>query len=181
MANLFLAVDPSDGDRHALASVLAESGASGVIPGRRVPIDNWHVTLRFLGSITEVRTDMLVARLDETLAVEPGRVWLDGLGAFPRLARATVIHSTVRDPAGTLDVLAAECDEAAVDVGLDSEDRPFTAHLTLARVRPPLDVRHVLAGVAPFSVPIDVSAVTLMRTRSVRGGVSYDRVERIEL
>jgi 2'-5' RNA ligase len=181
MANLFLAVDPSDEDRHALGSVLADSGASGVIPGRRVPIDNWHVTLRFLGTMTEVQTEMLVARLDETLTIQPGRVWLDGLGAFPKLARATVIYSTVSDPTGTLDALAAECDEAAVDVGLSAEDRPFTAHLTLARVRPPIDVRHVLAGVAPFSVPFDVSTVTLMRTRSVRGGVSYDRVERIEL
>ena len=94
MANLFLALDPSDDERHALASVLADSGASAVIPGRRVSIDSWHMTLRFLGELTEVQTETVVARLDDTLAVEPGRVWLDGLHAFPKQSRATVIHCT---------------------------------------------------------------------------------------
>jgi len=181
MANLFLAVDLSDDERHALAAILGDSGASDVVPGRRVPIENWHMTLRFLGEITEVQAETVMARLDDTLTMGPGRIWLDGLGAFPKVSKASVIHCPVRDPAGLLDVLAATCDEAAVDAGLEHEDRPFMPHMTLARVRPPVDVRRTIAGVEPFSVPVDVICVTLMRSRSVRGGVSYDRVQRIEL
>ncbi len=181
MANHFLAIDAADEDRHRLATVLGDVGASVVIPGRRVPIDNWHITVRFLGDLTDLQVEMLMGSLDETLAVEPGRVWLDGIGAFPKPSKASVVYCSVDDPGGLLGRVAGLCEEASLDAGLEPEDRPFHPHLTLSRVRPPVDVRHALAGIDRFRIPLDVTAVTLMRTRSVRGGVTYERVDQISL
>jgi 2'-5' RNA ligase len=181
MANHFLAVDASDEDRHRLATVLGDVGASDVIPGRRVPIENWHITVRFLGDMTDLAVETLMGRLDETLAVEPGRVWLDGIGAFPKPSKATVVYCSVDDPQSLLDRVAGLCEEASLDAGLEPEDRPFNPHLTLSRVRPQVDLRYALAGIDPFRIPLDVTAVTMMRTRSIRGGVTYERVDRITL
>lgn len=181
MSNQFLALDLSDEERHRLATILGDSGASDGIPGRRVHIANWHITVRFLGEVSDTQSDTLLGSLADTLMVKSGRVWLDGMGAFPKLSKASVAFCSVDDPEGVLTVLAAVCDEAAVDVGLEPEDRPFVPHLTLSRLRPPMDLRRVIGGMEFHRVPLDVTAVTLMRTRSIRGGVTYDRVERIAL
>jgi 2'-5' RNA ligase len=181
MANHFLALDISDEERHRLVAVLGTSGASDAVPGRRVPVANWHITLRFLGDLTDVRIETLIARLDGTLAVDPTRVWVDGIGAFPKPSKASVVFCSVDDPQGVLGALAGLCEEAAIDVGCEPEDRPFHPHLTLSRLRPPIDLRHSLSMIELSRVPIDVEAVSLMRTKSVRGGVEYDRIERIDL
>jgi 2'-5' RNA ligase len=181
MSNQFLAVDLQGEERHRLATVLGDSDVSDRLPGRRVPIANWHVTLRFLGEVSDVQAETLLARLDETLPEGSGKTWLDGIGAFPKPSRASVAFCSVDDPGGLLGVLAAVCDEAAVDVGLEPEDRPFVPHLTISRIRPPTDLRQVIERVEFQRIAIDVTSVTLMRTRSVRGGVEYDRVDRLKL
>ncbi len=181
MSSQFLALDLSEEERHRLAAVLGDSGASDGIPGRRVPIANWHITLRFLGEVSDTQSDSLLGRLAESLTVKSGRVWISGIGAFPKPSKASVAFGSVDDPEGVLTVLAALCDEAAVDVGLEPEDRPFVPHLTLSRIRPPMDLRRAIASIEFHRVPLDVTAVTLMRTSSIRGGVTYDRVDRIAL
>ena len=181
MANHFLAVDLADEARHRLAAVLTGSHATEVIPGRRVPIDNWHITIRFLGDVTDLQLELLMGRLDESVATDPDRVWLDGIGAFPKPSNASVVYCSVDDRDGLLSHLAGVCEEASVDIGLEPEDRPFHPHLTLSRVRPPIDLRRELDRIDPFRVALDVTALTLMRTRSVRGGVVYDRVDQLLL
>lgn len=181
MASHFLAVDLSDDQRHELATLLRDAGASDAIPGRRVPAENWHITVRFLGETSDVQSETLMANLDGALGVGPGRAWLDGIGAFPKPSKASVVYCPVDDAEGVLGLLAGLCDEAAIDVGFEPEDRPFVPHLTLARVRPPIDLRNAIAGIASIRVRVDVTAVTLMRTRSIRGGVTYDRLDRFDL
>jgi 2'-5' RNA ligase len=181
MSNQFLAFDLADEERHSVAAALAVSGASDGVPGRRIPIINWHTTLRFLGEVSDVQAENLLGRLDATLDVGPGRVWLDGIGAFPKSSRASVAFCSIDDPEGVLTVLAGLCDEAAIDVGLEPDDRPFVPHLTLSRIRPPQDLRLVMANIDLPRIPLDVTAVTLMRTRSIRGGVEYDRIDRLDL
>jgi 2'-5' RNA ligase len=181
MANHFLAVDLADEARHGLAAVLTDSHATDGIPGRRVPIDNWHITVRFLGDVTDLQLELLMGRLDETVAADPDRVWLDGIDAFPKPSNASVVYCSVDDREDLLGHLAGLCEEAAVDIGLEPEDRPFHPHLTLSRVRPPVDVQRVFDGIDPFRVALDVTTVTLMRTRSVRGGVIYDRIDQLAL
>jgi 2'-5' RNA ligase len=181
MSGQFLAVDLAGEERHRLATVLGDSGISDRLSGRRVPIANWHITVRFLGEVTDVQGETLMGRLDETLAVDSHRVWLDGIGAFPKPSKASVAFCSIDDPADVLGLLAALCDEAAVDVGLEPEDRSFVPHLSLSRIRPPMDLRKVIDSIEFQRIPIEVTSVTLMRTTSVRGGVRYDRVDRIDL
>jgi 2'-5' RNA ligase len=177
----FLAVDLSEEDRHALSAALTDASSSSPIPGKRPPARNWHITLRFLGDCTDVQADQIMFNLSETVDVHTGRVWCNGLGAFPRPSKAGVIYAAIDDQAGLLGYLAAVCSEAAMDAGFVPEDRPYVPHLTLARLRPALDVRTLFAGYGEFRAPIAVSAVTLMRTRRTRSGIHYDMVARLAL
>jgi len=179
--NAFLAVDLTDGERHALSAALAAASPGAPLPGRRQAPENWHVTLRFLGDLDPVTLDLVATEVASAVAASPGTVVCRGLGAFPRASRAAVIFCEIVDDAGLLATLAAQCEEAAVDAGMDPEDRPFVPHLTLSRLRPAVDVRHVFGAFGEFSVPIGVREVVLMRSGPSGGRLRYQILQRFGL
>jgi 2'-5' RNA ligase len=179
--NAFLAIDLADGERHDLAAALAEASPGPPLPGRRTDPANWHITLRFLGECGDEAIDRLVHVLDGDLDVARGRVTCRGLGAFPREAKASVVFVAVTDRDGLLARLAARCDAAAVDAGLPADERPFVPHLTISRLRPAADLRSVFATFGDFSVPVGVHTVSLMRSASTRGRLTYTTLERFPL
>jgi 2'-5' RNA ligase len=177
----FLAVDLTDDERHALSAALADASTGKPIPGRRPPVSNWHITLRFIGECSDVDADLVAHEVDRNLSVKPGRVFVSGLAAFPRPTRATVLFAAVDDPEDLLTHLASVCETAARDVGMDPEERSYTPHLTLSRLRPPMDLRHLIDSFGPFRVPVTVDTVTLFRSSRTRSAITYTPLHTITL
>lgn len=178
---MFLAVELDDTIRHALATRLEASLDGELLPGRPVRPENWHITLRFLGTTTERQRDQLLAHLDQHLVVAPFRVRFRGLGAFPRELKASVLWLGIGGEIEPLQKMAAICEVAAQEAGFEPEGRPFHPHLTLSRIRPPVEVRRLVDRVEPFGVICDVTAVTLYRSLLGRGPVQYEVVDRVAL
>lgn len=178
---MFLAVALDDQTRHGLAAGLEEALDGRRLPGKPVPVENWHVTLRFLGSTTTVLAEQILAHLDDHLAVAPFRVRLAGLGGFPRESRASVLRVGLDGDLESLGVIAEECEIAAERAGFEPEGRPFHAHLTLSRIRPPVDIRDLVDEVKPFHLPITVSEVRLYRSTLGRGPARYEVVDSVSL
>ena len=181
IGNAFLAVDMSDDVRHRLAASLDTASPGPVVPGKRVVPANWRVTVRFLGPIDDLEVDRVSLELGDAIPVPPGSVRCSGLGAFPRPSKAAVIHVAIDDVSGVLEDVAAHCEAACRDAGLEPAERRFVPHITLARVRPPRDVRKLLESFAEFAVPFRVDAVTLLRTNPTPRGVTYTPLERFPL
>lgn len=177
----FLAVDLNSDERHMLAAALTEANPGRRLPGRRTPPENWHITLRFLGECTDTQAERIMNSLSQTCDIGKGTVWGTGLDAFPRLAMAGVLFVTIEDEARLLDRLALWCDDAAVAVGFEPEDRPYVPHLTLTRARPAVDVTHTFQSWDDFRVRIGVRGVTLFRTRRTTDGIRYDPVDTLPL
>ncbi len=177
----FLAVDLTDGERHALAAALTVANPGKRLPGRRTPPENWHITLRFLGECSDVEAERIMHQLDETVDVAPDAVWCAGLDAFPKRSKAGVLYAAVDDPNGTLSRLAMWCDAAAVAVGFEADERPYVPHLTLSRARPAVDVGHTFPSWDDFRVRVGVRVITFFRTRRTGDGVRYDRVDALDL
>ncbi|GMQ92914.1 MAG: hypothetical protein BMS9Abin12_0391 [Acidimicrobiia bacterium] len=177
----FLAVDLNTDERHMLAAALTAANPGRRLPGRKTPPVNWHITLRFLGECTDTQAERIMHQLSDTNDMEKGTVWGMGLDAFPRLAKAGVLFVTIEDEAGLLDRLAVWCDDAAVAVGFEPEDRPYVPHLTLTRARPAVDVSHTFQSWDDFRVRIGVRAVTLFRTRRNTDGIRYEPVDSLPL
>lgn len=179
--NAFLAIDLSNEERHLLSAALTEASPGAPIPGRRAPSKNWHLTLRFLGECSDAQTDRIMHSLAESIEGGSGRVWCDGLGAFPAASKASVVYCAIDDPIGILGYLAAVCEEAALDAGFEPEGRPYLAHLTLSRLRPALDVRPLFSSYGEFRSPIAVRAVTLFRTHSASPRPTYESIDTLAL
>ena len=142
---------------------------------RWVPIQNQHVTVKFLGS-TYPRLVEWVTGSISTVAGQhaPFPIRLDGIGAFPNAHRARVLWAGLDDTGRQLDRLAAGLDEALAKE-FTPEKRGFTAHLTVARFDPP-------AGLEPLEVafesdPFEIDRIVLFRSHLRRPAPVYEPLE----
>jgi RNA 2',3'-cyclic 3'-phosphodiesterase len=103
-----------------------------------VKLENLHYTLRFIGEVGEDGA----RRIGEAAqaAVAGHRAFaaaLGGLGAFPNARRARVIWISLAEGAAELVTVAKSLESALRTRGFEPADHPFSAHLTLGRVRMP--------------------------------------------
>jgi 2'-5' RNA ligase len=99
--------------------------------------EGWHLTLKFLGPVAADRIDPLLERLPGcTVRHQPFAIQLTGFGAFPTARRPRVLWIGLEpdDGAASLVALAREIDDVTATLGHPSEERPFSPHLTVARL-----------------------------------------------
>lgn len=143
---LFVAAPLGDAAREAVARLMASLGAppdGGRDPDPAAPPSarlrwvrstNLHLTLRFLGATAPASIPALEAALDRTVRdAAPFEARLAGAGAFPSPARPRAVFLRVGDGAAGLTALADRLASELNEVGWPPAERPFTAHLTLAR------------------------------------------------
>ena len=102
---------------------------------RWVPVENMHLTLKFLGDVSPSNVEFLMQMLrNEADHVSGFTLHLAGLGSFPSLKRPRVIYIGIQAPAA-LDALHRGIESASRRLGYEPEERSFSPHLTLGRVR----------------------------------------------
>ncbi len=174
VGRVFLAVPLPPEIRFAVAERIADLP----IPGRVAPPDNWHITLRFLDVVDRVTYERFLGALDRPSETS-FPIGLEGFGAFPRPAKATVFWAGVGRGATEVARLNEEAEEAALAAGLAPEERPFHPHLTLSRIRPPADVRDLMAEDLSFSWRCE--RLVAYRSHLGRGPARYEPLDSIDL
>jgi 2'-5' RNA ligase len=123
------------------------AGAGGRSGLRWVRPEGVHLTLRFLGPTPRARVPAAIAAVEAAAAgLGPFTVRISGAGAFPRLSAPRVLWLGVAADPGRLADLAACLDERLAAAGWPPQDRPFDAHLTLARANDVHAARPVAAA-----------------------------------
>ena len=179
----FVAVDISQAARDALAEVshrLQERGVSGV---RWVRPEGVHLTLKFLGDIDPTLVDGILEALERACrGIGPLRLAISGVGAFPNLANPRVLWVGLKGELESLGELQGRIDrEVSVAGGLPLEERPFSPHLTLGRLRDSVSrEERRRAGEAATEVGVDgdvswdVEDVNLIRSTLTPSGATYE-------
>ena len=104
---------------------------------RFVPVEQLHLTLRFLGDIPRASVARLTPALEHTArACPPVDIAVEGIGTFPERGHPRVLWLGLALPEPIF-ALQAACEAAAQQIGLAPEPRPFRPHLTLGRWRSP--------------------------------------------
>ena len=102
---------------------------------RWVPPKNMHLTLKFLGNTAVSHLDFLKQLLAQTADSHPQfDLQIGGIGSFPNLKRPRVIWVGIHAPA-SLNSLQRAVETGTARLGYEKEERPFSPHLTLGRVR----------------------------------------------
>ncbi|MBO0804693.1 MAG: RNA 2',3'-cyclic phosphodiesterase [Nocardiopsaceae bacterium] len=129
----------------------------------------WHVTLAFLGEVSDVSLDRLVPRLERAARRHAAfGLSFAGAGAFPSAARANVLWSGLNGDRKALGDLTATVSAAARRAGAPPPDagRKYRPHLTLARCRVPADVRPLVDALAGYQGPRwPAGEILLIRSR----------------
>jgi 2'-5' RNA ligase len=149
------------------------------LPGKVVPPENWHITLRFLGSVDQVVYERFLAALAQSTTPARFTIRLGDLGGFPSLKKATVVWVGVGEGSGVLSELNTIAENAAQSAGLVPEERPFHPHITLARVRPQRDISHLLG--THISLGWKVDELVVIRSHPDSSGARYEVLEKLFL
>jgi 2'-5' RNA ligase len=153
-----------------LAKTLARLARAIDIPSARwLPPENIHLTLVFLGQVTEDRFPPILKELDE-LKPEPIEIGLTHLDTFPR---AGILFADVV-PTPALLSLQAEVASRMARCGFPLDQRPYHPHVTLARFRSPTRNNNWTALPSAVQRSFLAEAVNLYRSYTDPTGARYE-------
>lgn len=148
--------------------------------------DNLHLTLKFLGQVEAGR----IGAIGEAVAAAATgcgsiRLVFQGLGAFPSPRAARVVWIGLSHGAEALAELQARIEEKLESLGFAREAQPFTAHLTLGRVRGPAhreQLARALTGASaePLGEMV-LKRIELMKSNLSTGGSRYSILQSFPL
>jgi RNA 2',3'-cyclic 3'-phosphodiesterase len=178
-ARLFLALEPAEDDRAALAAWRDELVA-GREDLRPTAAGSLHLTLVFLGYRPEKEIERIAACAFEAIGAAPATDLKPvAVKAMPP-RRPRLFALDLADPGGhAARVQAAASDALARERFYAPEKRPWWPHITLARVK-----RSARAGpldAAPPDGPIRATTVTLYRSLLSPQGARYEPLARLDL
>jgi len=134
---LFVAIPLPDDVRNNVAAIVAGVQAAAnpkLRDVRWVRLDGLHLTVRFLGPTADETIADVASAVDRTASrLDAFDVAIQGGGAFPSVERPRTLWLGVTQGQTELARAAAVLDEELIPVGWATDDRPFQAHLTLAR------------------------------------------------
>jgi 2'-5' RNA ligase len=150
------------------------------IPVRWVPVENIHLTLKFLGDVSVANLEVLKKILQSEIAGHhPFEMSVGELGAFPSIRRPRVIWVKVQAPA-ELEAVQHGIETESTRLGYSREERAFSPHLTLGRVSrnaSSRDIRRISEVLETYKVGFlgaaRVQAVRLFRSDLQPGGAVY--------
>lgn len=155
-------------------AALSLSLLRGGLPGARwIDVENFHITLRFIGDIDGRTADAVVEQLDRIERPE-FQLALTGIGSFGSKKPHAVFAGVTQAP--EMYALQAEIERICQRLGLPPDPRKFIPHVTLARLRNARseDVAHYLSGRGNFhTAPFTVNRFVLMSSKESVGGGPY--------
>lgn len=148
-----------------------------------------HITLKFLGDIVAEMTEAITKAIEEAAqGVSPFHLEVRELGVFPNLRRVQVAWVGISGEVDKLSQLQKRIETALTPLGFAPESRPFTPHLTLARLRDQAspDERQrfgqlIASTKFELAYTFPVEAVSLMRSQLTREGAIYSQISSVKL
>lgn len=172
-------------------SGIVEQVRAARVPGggrdvRWVRLDGLHLTLRFLGPTLD---DRVTLAREATRAAgregAPFEVVIGGAGTFPPAGRPRALWLGIRQGGEELAGLAAAANRALVAAGWPPEERPFRAHLTLARAdgvgSAPAIARRLIEVAGPARIPAGIDRIVLFESITGGGPARYEPIEEVRL
>lgn len=131
----FIAIELSPEIRQQLGQLIQKFKALHIQAVRWVAVENIHLTLKFLGETNRADLDKLSKILiSRSAEFSPFTFQVSGMGAFPSNRKPRVVWVGLQTSGALLELQSA-IEDAATHIGIPTEERGFSPHLTLGRVR----------------------------------------------
>ena len=188
---LFVGIELDEAVRAAAATAALELRArlDTRAPGftaRWIDRANLHITLWFIGEVADERLVQISDALRRPFDVAPFSLALTGCSAFPPSGAPRVLWIGTTKGTEAMRELYDRIEDRLIPLGFTPERRPYTPHLTIARVKDPgrasgRVIRDAITAVPASCGESAVNAVTLFRSRLSPRGAAYEPLLRVPL
>jgi 2'-5' RNA ligase len=130
----FVSIDLEDG--RILSQIESIMSSLSSLGGDLKPVEreNIHLTLKFLGSVSTSKVEEVKSALSQ-VTFPPFSLEIKGAGAFPNLKRMNVIWVGVGEGWSQVELIFEQTEKLLHQLGFSRETRPFSPHITVARVK----------------------------------------------
>ncbi len=186
---LFIAIELPEEVKKGLKQVQDELKSADPSRAKWVDPGSIHLTLKFLGSVDIDKVDAIALAIQEAAKpFAPFELQISGLGCFPNMRRVQIVWVGLSGELEKLQSLQKNIESFVSPLGFPTEKRPFTPHLTLARVREYAtpEQRQIL-GEAIIKTKIEsnliikVASISLMRSQLTPSGAIYTKLHSVKL
>jgi 2'-5' RNA ligase len=180
---LFIAIDLPEDWKDKLAQLQSsiEWLGRGISWARS---EGMHLTLKFLGEVPEEKVAKIVAGLEHACeGIAPFMIRMRGTGCFPNAKRPRVYWAGLEGDKSVLQ-LQAQVEDEMEHLGFPREDRDFTPHLTIARIKEPMGKERMTKALLDYRLEtdsIEVREVLLMQSILKSTGAEYRPQARVQL
>ena len=185
----FIAIKLPDELKRGLTQLQAQLKLGNQPSVKWVDPNSIHLTLKFLGNVPVDRIGNITGAMEKAAqGISPFHLEVKDLGVFPNLRRVQVVWVGISGQVDRLSQLQQRIESNLAPLGFAPESRPFTPHLTLARVRDQAspDERQrfgQLIANARFEAAftLEVESISLMRSQLTREGAIYSQISSVGL
>ena len=172
----FIALDLSDSMKKELTRLQEELKKAGSDVKWVNPL-NIHLTLKFLGNVEESKIDEIKAILDGISQKNNAyELSLFNLGSFPSLNQLRVLWAGIDKGCSETEKIAEEIENGLEKIGFPKETRPFSAHLTIGRVRSGKNkakLKEIITSLQVNPETCQIKSVTLYQSKLTPKGPIY--------
>jgi len=179
----FIAIEISDAVRQKIADVQAELKKENERISWTRP-ENIHVTLKFLGDVEENKIDGIAGVVQKIAEnIQSFTVKVKTLGAFSNLRRARVLWVGLENVSAELTQIAEQLEPGLSQLGFPKEERKFSPHLTIGRVKSALSNRFVekFQRYVFEGGEFKVDEIIVMKSDLHPSGAIYTRLRKVRL
>lgn len=179
MTRTFIALELDTSQQVFLSKIIRQG--KHLLPDLRwVDPTSIHLTLAFLGEIDALQLEKAIeATRYAAASSNPFTYRLSGAGIFGPPRQPRVFWMGISEPSGTLSVVHQALTLALEQQGFAVEKRPFSPHLTLARIKSPLSpeqlqlLQQLLVRYQFASPAYHVTHLYVMKSELARSGAQY--------
>lgn len=185
----FIAAELPEEVKSGLRQLQTDLKSAGHTFVKWVPPEGIHITLKFLGSIPATKVSEISKIMEASSQGFPQfQIKTSGLGAFPNLRQPRILWLGISSGVDKLTALQQCIDIPLVPLGFAQEMRPFTPHLTLARLRERTSPQErqefgklVMETRFETAYEVNINSLSLMRSQLLPGGAVYSRLAEVKL
>jgi len=180
----FISIELPEGIRRSIADLIAELRKTGAGVAW-VPAEKVHLTLKFLGNTDASMIPAMKEQFSKKLShYNVFCIKIVGVGCFPSERRPRVLWVGVEN-SDDLRRIRKDLDTEVAGFGFASENRPFSPHLTIGRVRSQKGIAEMLKRISEFRTAdfgvVEVKGIHIMKSELKPAGAEHTSIAELPI